>query len=157
MRSVMIAVLAVWVVLLPPAAGATDTEPQVYFFWAASCPYSKSARSFLRNAQSKDPQLRIRDFEVDQSLPNTLLLGRVYEKIGMSGFWVVPLIVVGHQVIIGYIDDDTTGHEILGNVAACRKAGCKDAVRDLIGEPRLFDEASATRLPVGCVSRPPGR
>jgi hypothetical protein len=153
MRGRLLFALMVWAVLAIPATRAQGTEPNVYFFWSASCPYSKMARTFLLNAQEKDANLTIREFEVDQSLPNTLLLGRLYEMIGLPEFWVVPVAVIGHNVVIGYIDDETTGKEILGHVTECRKTGCPDAVRKLLEEPGRFDEASASGSikRVGCV------
>jgi hypothetical protein len=152
-RGRLLAALMVCAVLAMPAARAQVAEPNVYFFWSASCQYSKMARSFLLGAQQKDPNLNIREFEVDDSLPNTLLLSRLYEKIGLPGLWVVPVVVVGHQIVIGYIDDETTGQEILGYVAECRKSGCPDAVKDLIDQPRRFDEvaASGPLKRIGCV------
>jgi glutaredoxin len=144
MRCRILAALLSCAVLLVPALRAQNTEPLVYFFWSAGCPYSKAARTFLAGAQAKDPQLRVRDFEVDESIANTRLLGRLYEKIGLPEFRVVPVVVVGHHVVIGYIDDETTGAEILGDVAECRKIGCKDAVRELIEEEDRFNQAVAT-------------
>ena len=79
--------------LFAPALRAESTEPEIYFFWSASCPYSKAARTFLAAAQIKNSHLRIRDFEVDESAANMRLLGRLYEKIGMPAFWVVPVVV----------------------------------------------------------------
>jgi hypothetical protein len=110
-------------------------------------------RAFLLNAQQKDASLTIREFEVDQSQPNTLLLGRLYDMIGLPEFWVVPVAGIGHHVVIGYIDDETTGQEILNHVAQCRKTGCPDAVQKLIEQPGRFDEASASGAikRVGCV------
>lgn len=153
MRGRLFIALIVWAVLAVSAARAQSTEPNVYFFWSASCSYSKMARAFLLNAQQKDANLIIREFEVDQSLPNTLLLGRLYEMIGLPEFWVVPVAVIGHHVVIGYIDDETTGREILDHVAECRKIGCSDAVRNLLEQPGRFDEASASGpvKRVGCV------
>ena len=156
----ILAALLYCMALLAPASQAEGTEPQdVYFFWSASCPYSKAARTFLQAAQAKDARLRIHDFEVDESVASTRLLGRLYEKIGMPEFWVVPVVVVGHHVVIGYVDDETTGAEILSDVAECRKVGCKDAVRDLIEEEGgRFDQVVATppKIPVAC-ERNPGR
>jgi hypothetical protein len=63
------------------------------------------ARTFLLNAQEKDANLTIREFEVDQSLPNTLLLGRLYEMIGLPEFWVVPVAVI---VTTSSLDISTT-------------------------------------------------
>ena len=142
MRCRILAALLFSMVLIAPTLQAKGTEPQVYFFWSASCPYSKEARTFLAGAQAKDPRLRIRDFEVDESVANTRLLGRLYEKIGLPEFWVVPVVVVGHHVVIGYIGDETTGAEILSDVAECRKIGCTDAVRDLIEEEGRPDEVA---------------
>jgi glutaredoxin len=158
MRSRVLAVVVACIALLAPALGARDREPQLYFFWSASCPYSKAARTFLQGAKAKDQRLRIRDFEVDESAANTRLLGRVYERIGLPEFWVVPVVVVGHHVVIGYADDETTGAEILVDVAECRKKGCKDAVRDLIEEQERFEAVVATAPPgrVAC-RREPGR
>ncbi|MET0652148.1 MAG: hypothetical protein ABWY63_06495 [Hyphomicrobiaceae bacterium] len=153
MRGRLLVALLVWSMLAVPATRAQGTEPNVYFFWSASCSYSKMARAFLLDAQQKDANLTVREFEVDQSLSNTLLLGRLYEMIGLPEFWVVPVAVIGHNVVIGYIDDETTGREILGHIAECRKTGCPDAVRKLIEQPGRFDEASAAGpvKRVGCV------
>jgi hypothetical protein len=144
MRGRLFFALIVWVLLAAPATRADDTEPNVYFFWSESCPYSQMARVFLQDAQKKDTNLGIREFEVDQSLPNTILLGRLYDMIGLPDLWVVPVAVVGHNFVIGYIDDETTGQEILNHVAECRKARCPDAVRSLIEQPGRFDEAAAS-------------
>jgi hypothetical protein len=57
---------------------------------------------------------------------------------------VVPVFVIGHHVVIGYIDDETTGAEILSDVAECRKTGCTDAVRDLVEEEDRLDQVAAT-------------
>jgi Universal stress protein family len=66
---------------------------------------------------------------------------------------VVSVAVIGHNVVIGYIDDDTTGKEILDHVAECRKTGCPDAVQKLLEQTGRYDEASApsSSRRVGCV------
>jgi hypothetical protein len=156
----ILAVVVACMALLAPAAMAQkvqDKEPQLYFFWSASCPYSKAARAFLLGAKAKDSKLRIRDFEVDDSVANTLLLGRVYEKIGLPELWVVPVTVIGHHVVIGFIDDETTGAEILGDVKECRKTGCKDSVRDLIEEQAFAAAAMAAPATRITCRREPGR
>jgi glutaredoxin len=144
MRCRTLAALLVSMVLFAPALPAESTEPEVYLFWSARCPYSKAARTFLAAAQIKDHRLRVRDFEVDESISNARLLGRLYEKIGLAEFMMVPLVVVGNHVVIGFIDEETTGAEILSNVAECRKHGCKDAVHSLIEEEVRLDQVTAT-------------
>ena len=158
MRCRILAALLFSTVLFAPTVRAESTEPQIYFFWSASCPYSKAARTFLAAAQAKDPRLSIRDFAVDESIANTRLLGRLYEKMGLPKLMVVPVVVIGHHVVIGYIDDETTGAEILSDVAECRKTGCKDALRDLVEEEARLDHVAAT-VPTARVAceRDPGR
>jgi len=153
MRGRLLIALMMWAVLAVSVTRAQGTEPTLYFFWSASCPYSKMAQAFLDKARQKDANLTVLEFEVDHSLPNTLLLGKLYDMIGLPEFWVVPVAVVGHNAVIGYIDDESTGKEILDHVAECRKAGCPDAVQKLIQEPGRFDEASASGSikRVGCV------
>jgi glutaredoxin len=155
----ILAALTVCMVLLGPAradTGADSAEPVVYFFWSATCPYSKAAKTFLQAAQTKDAALRLRDFEVDKSVDNSRLLARLYDRIGLPETRVVPTIVIGHHIIVGYIDDDTTGREILNAVEKCRKVACKDAVRELI-ETQDHLEATTGSLPptrVVCDKRP---
>jgi glutaredoxin len=132
MAARILAALVACTVLLGPAAGADKAQPIVYLFWSGSCPYSKAARTFLQAAQAKDSALNLRDFEVDRSVPNARLLGRLYDRIGLAETRVVPTIVIGHHVIVGYIDDATTGVEILSTLDGCRKTFCKDAVHELI-------------------------
>ena len=153
MRGRLLLALIVWAALVVPVTRAQGTEPTLYFFWSASCQYSKMAHAFLEKARQKDAKLTIREFEVDQSLPNTLLLGKLYDMIGLPEFWVVPMAVIGHHVVIGYIDDEFDGQGDPGPVAECRKTGCPDAVQKLLEEPGRFDEASASASikRVGCV------
>jgi glutaredoxin len=157
-RCRILAALLSSMLLFAPPLWAEGTEPQIYFFWSASCPYSKAARTFLAGAQAKDPRLRMRDFEVDESLGNRRLLGRLYEKIGIPEFLVVPVVVVGHHVVVGYINDETTGAEILSDVAECRTTGCKDAVLELIEDENRIEQvvAATSTARVSC-ERNPGR
>jgi len=160
LRFLAFALIACAMLLRPTAVGAHDErpEPTVYFFWSASCPYSKLARTFLQAEQAKDAALGIRDYEVDSSVPNGNLLGRLYDKVGLPGRRIVPTIVIGTNIIIGYIDDATTGRDILNAVAACRKTACKDVVKGLIESQDRLD-ADAGSLPprrIAC-EREPGR
>ena len=61
----------------------------------------------------------------------------------------MPVVVVGHHVVIGYIGDETTGAEILSDVAECRKIGWRDAVRDLIEEEGRSDEVAVAAFLAG--------
>jgi glutaredoxin len=160
-RLLATALIACVMLLRPVAVGAQDKavpEPIVYFFWSASCPYSKAARAFLLAQQAKDAALAIREYEVDQSLPNSNLLGRLYDKVGLPGTRAVPTIVIGSHIIIGFIDDGSTGRDILDAVEDCRKTACKDAVQGLIEVQDRLD-ADVGSLPpkrIAC-EREPGQ
>ena len=65
-------------------------------------------------------------------------------KIGLPELTVVPTVVVGSSITIGYIDDAITGQEIMDTIAACRKDGCRDVIEQLIDE---LDQPDQAKLP----------
>jgi hypothetical protein len=147
MRALVYALLALGALLAVAAAvRAADGEAQVYFFHAASCEHSQKARAFLERAQSQDPQLRVRAFEVEQSSSNLELLGKVYARIGFQGLSLVPVTVIGSHVVVGYVDDGSTGRDILERVAECRRQSCPDKMRDLL-EDRVVARAALIAPP----------
>ncbi len=75
MRFFLMAILALSIA--PQAAPAAEREPQVYFFWAASCLECQTAREFLDRARAEGPKLQVRDFEVEINRANAILLSDV--------------------------------------------------------------------------------
>lgn len=73
-------------------------------------PGFKGARAHLLNATSQDPNMKVRDFEVDHEPKNMSLLGKVYEG-RHAGLLVRSAHIVGPDVTVGYTDDATTGHK----------------------------------------------
>lgn len=155
MRSALLALL-ICIALPWNASRAQGSEPQIYFFWSASCPYSQAMRALLQSVRRRDGRLRIREFEVDRSARNMELLGAVYGRIGMPDLLIVPLVVIGPYAIIGYADEAATEKEILDTLAECRAQGCADGLRDLIRGDRGLEEASAAgdRAARSCRSSP---
>lgn len=131
MRMFQILALAAVVSLSTSAAAQ---EPRVYLFWARSCTYSQAAQTFLLKQQERDPSMKLVSFETEGSLFHSVLLARLFDKIGLSGFTAVPSVVVGTSITIGFIDDATTGKEVMDNLATCRKKGCRDVVEGLLEE-----------------------
>jgi hypothetical protein len=140
MRFALIAILAL---LMAPSvvltAEAPRQEPPVYYFWTGDCPGCDAARAFFERARAADPKIGLRDFDVEASLANATLFSRVYERIGLPEFNVVPLVIVGTHVVIGF--DDEAGQQILGHIRNCREHECRDVVRDLIREPSDVEQA----------------
>lgn len=134
----MLAALFAW-----PAIAAAE-EPRVYLFWGASCPYSNAAHAFLKKQSEHAPGLQVVELETEGSALHRTLLGKLYRKIGLGGVTIVPTIVVGGTIHIGYIDDETTGEEIMESVAACRKERCADIMAPIIQQLHQPDEAAFT-------------
>ncbi len=89
------------------------TAAHVYFFHSESCPHCKDEMEFLI-ALSKDEaymDVDFYEFEITQNEANLNLLKQVGEVIDQdtSG---VPFTVIGSHVIVGYMNDETTGVEI---------------------------------------------
>lgn len=110
-----------------------DKNPNIYLFYMNDCPYSKKARAFLTKEAKKDEKLHVTELNVTTSEAFQDLLQRVYERIGLAGFSVVPLIVVGNHFQIGY-DGDDAGKEILSDLADCRANGCTDWVGEMMND-----------------------
>jgi glutaredoxin len=138
MRALLVALVSVCIA--SQAAAAAEHNPKVYYFWSASCSYCQAARLFLDKAQATDAKIKVRDFEVEDNLNNAILLSRVYERIGIPDFSVVPLFVIGTHVVIGF--DDAAGREILDSISDCRKRECRDIVHDLIRAPDEVEQAA---------------
>ena len=69
-------------------------RPQVYF-WTRDCPGCDAAYTFFDRARVADPAVRLRDFDVEASFADAMSLAQVYERVGLSGFLVVPLLIIG--------------------------------------------------------------
>ena len=131
MRLIMALTLGVVISLSTSAAAQ---EPRIYLFWAQSCPYSQAARAFLLKQQEHDPKMELVAFETEGSLFHSVLLARLFEKVGLPGFTAVPSIVVGTNITIGFIDGPTTGEAVMENLATCRKNGCREVIESLLEE-----------------------
>ena len=120
--------------LVASNADAQGNDPTVYVFWAQSCPHSQRAMSFIRKFRTMEPKLAIRDYEVDGSPANAAAHERVLGRIGISGVSIVPVTVVGENVLVGFETDEISGSRIQDFVAQCRTSGCPDRMFDLMPE-----------------------
>ena len=124
---------------------ASAAEPRVYLFWGASCPHSQAARSFLLKQRERDPNLQLLELETEGSLINAVLLSKLFAKIGLPELTVVPTVVVGSSITIGYIDDAITGQEIMDTIASCRKDGSNSLWRNWTSPTRQSCPRGALR------------
>jgi hypothetical protein len=131
---------------LSTAAGAQ--EPRVYLFWGVTCPHSQAARAFLLKQHALDPAMQLAELETESNIVHAIVLARLYQKIGLAGLSAVPTIVIGTNITIGYIDDDTTGRELIHSLAICRKEGCPDMIERLLLELNEPEQVRAFDRPV---------
>ena len=117
------------------AAMAGSSTPQIYVFGADKCGYCHKALIFLRGLQAKDStRFQLHDYDIVRSSDEATLYARVVTAIGLNSP-VVPMIIIGREVILGYESDETTGREIAGHIDACQTKECPDLIGRIIDMP----------------------
>lgn len=91
---------------------AEENEAKLYFFYGDTCPHCKKAKAFLVQLEKKYPSLKIESYEVFGNKENAELLLEFFENYGEEKTIRVPAIFIDDKVIIGYLDDKTTGQTI---------------------------------------------
>ena len=128
---------------LSTGAMAGGPTPQLYVFGAEQCSYCQKALIFLHGIQSKDgSRFQLHDYDIVRSSEEATLFARVVTSIGLSSP-VVPMIVIGREVILGYESDETTGREIARHIEACQTRECPDLVGRMIELPGTADIVGA--------------
>lgn len=84
----------------------------LYFFYGETCPHCQKTEVFLEGLKEKHPSLEIKSFEVFNNAENARLLLRFLKERGETQVVRVPAIFIGDRVIIGYLNDETTGQTI---------------------------------------------
>ncbi|MEM3556051.1 MAG: hypothetical protein QXF56_05010 [Candidatus Micrarchaeia archaeon] len=125
---------ALLLLLLLLAHHITAYNVTMYFFYSTTCPHCHAESIFLSKLEAKYPSLEIKKFAVDISDENLNLMTRFARayKVSETDFFGVPQTYVGDGVIIGYMDDDTTGRIIEERVANCIQFGCIDPYTNVL-------------------------
>jgi len=103
---------------------AEENEAKLYFFYGDTCPHCKKAEVFLENLKEKYPLLEISSYEVFGSRENAKLLLQLFEACGEEKRVRVPAIFIGDEVIIGYLNEETTGQTIEEAIKNCLSKEC---------------------------------
>ena len=120
---------------------AASAAPQLYVFGAELCSYCQKALIFLRGLRPINNCFQLHEFDIVRSSEEATLYARLVTSIGLSTP-VVPMIVIGREVILGYESDETTGREIAGHIEACQTSDCPDLVGRMIEHPAATDVVS---------------
>ena len=120
---------------------AANPTPQLYVFGAGQCSYCQKALIFLRDLRSRDKRFQLHEFDIVRSSEEATLYARLVTSIGLSAP-VVPMIVIGREVILGYESGETTGREIASHIEACQISDCPDLVGGMMELPGATDVVS---------------
>ncbi|HDQ22404.1 MAG TPA: hypothetical protein ENN28_00325 [Candidatus Uhrbacteria bacterium] len=126
-------ILAVFILLaiVNPVSAQYKAPLTVYFFWGEGCPHCIKEKDFLEKIKSTYPQVIIKDFEVYKNAENSRLLQQISREtdIDVRG---VPLVIIGDQAIVGFLNEQTTGQQIQSLINDCLKKQCPDLVVSII-------------------------
>lgn len=108
-------------------------QTNIYFFWGQGCPHCAKEEAFLNTLKDSNPQVNVIDFEVYNNADNLKLLQTIGQqlKLDISG---VPLVMVGEQVMVGYLNDETSGAQIKDMVNNCLQKDCADVIAPIIAQ-----------------------
>jgi thiol-disulfide isomerase/thioredoxin len=102
----------------------------VYFFRGEGCPHCAKEEIFLEKVAAEKPNVKVYDFEIWNDKSNLKLMREVgeYMQINVSG---VPLTIIGDKAISGYLNDATTGQQIVHQIEQCEIKECPDVLVDM--------------------------
>jgi thiol-disulfide isomerase/thioredoxin len=110
---------------------AQDKEVNLYFFYGDTCPHCKKAEVFLGELKEKHPSLKVNSYEIFGNKENARLLLQFFENCGEKKTVRVPAIFIGQEVIIGYLNEETTGRTIEKAVKDCLERECLDPLEEV--------------------------
>jgi cytochrome c biogenesis protein CcdA/glutaredoxin len=143
-------VLLLSILLLCLTAKAANVT--IYFFYSTTCSHCHAESIFLTKLEPRYPSLDVKRLAVDISPSNAQLMKEFMETHNISSTAGVPQTYIGNSVIIGYVDDETTGKLIEQKAQECLQAGCNQTV--VTTEEYVFDYPIIGRVDIRTVSLP---
>jgi glutaredoxin len=108
-------------------------EPVVYAFGASACSHCQRASAYLHQLLATTKRFELREYDIVSNTNDATAFARVVGAIGLTDP-VVPMIIIGRTVILGFEDVDTTGREIENYLTTCAIHGCPDKIKGILGE-----------------------
>ncbi len=109
---------------------AADSEATIYFFWAKGCGHCAQAKEFLSQLEEKYPQIEIQQFEVTSNPQYAKILDEAVKRLGNEAP-LLPVTIVGENLVSGYLSDEITGTRIEKAVNCALTTHCEDIVASL--------------------------
>ncbi|NYZ76185.1 hypothetical protein H0N98_02955 [Candidatus Micrarchaeota archaeon] len=124
----------------------------MYFFYSTTCSHCHAESIFLTKLEPRYPSLEIKSLAVDISPSNANLMKQFMESHNVSSTAGVPQTYIGDSVVLGYVDDGTTGKLIEQKIQECMQAGCNKTV--ITTEEYVFEYPIVGRVDVRTLSLP---
>jgi hypothetical protein len=102
--------------------------------------------AYVDRLQAEETGIDVHRREISASEQNRRLFIALNQALGVERP-AVPVIVIGDRVIVGYLDDSTTGTAIRAAVSGCRETACPNVVALLEETLRSEVEADGSRVP----------
>ena len=119
--------------LLPKFSLAAGYPINLYFFYGDGCPHCAKEEIFLEKLQAEDENIRVHAFEVWYNRDNAKILADIGRRFNIN-VSSVPILIVGDQVIPGFLNEETTGVKIREIIKNYEIGGCVDKVAPILGQ-----------------------
>jgi len=113
--------------IFSPLTALAD-EAKLHFFYAENCVGCRQEKPFIKELQSRYPQLQVQIYDVWMQQDNYQLMQKVAESQGVE-FAATPTTAIGPRVWFGF--NKRIAGEIEGAVRECLKSACLDPVAAL--------------------------
>ena len=90
-----------------------------HFFWSKTCPHCQKAKPFINKLTQSYEWLELNSYEISESRENADLYISLAEELGEKKFS-VPAFMFCEQIVIGYLDEQTTGAHLRNKLLNCR-------------------------------------
>ncbi|MGV7223910.1 MAG: thioredoxin family protein [Nitrospinales bacterium] len=125
--------LVAMAVLVPAPASATLTDPAwsrsapdgskiiaLHFFWSKTCPHCRKAKPFINELTQSYDWLELNSYEISENRKNAEYFMDLSKSLGNERF-AVPAFMFCDQIVVGYVNDQTTGERLRNQLINCRK------------------------------------
>ncbi|HXK36948.1 MAG TPA: hypothetical protein VJ553_05185 [Candidatus Paceibacterota bacterium] len=102
MKHVSLALFILAALISPVAVHAQDVQPDILFFYSESCPHCRAEQDFLDDLEDRYPNADIERYPIHETASQELLVQLLSEYGETRYLGVVPITIIGDQVIVGF-------------------------------------------------------
>jgi len=142
MKYLKTALFAILFFFALPAAAA-EHKVDLYFFYGDGCPHCAKEEILLDRIERENKDVEIHRYEIWGDKDNAKFLSELSKEFGWN-VQGVPFTIVGNQTISGYLNDETTGKQILNAIDRCSEIECSNPVESFLNKEKPAKEDSAS-------------